>query len=71
MIRKPGAADRYGFLGDQQKMPPFGPDQVSDNDVNMVVRYLRGDYPRPAADSVAVSGPGTPSTPSAPPSKSK
>jgi quinol-cytochrome oxidoreductase complex cytochrome b subunit/mono/diheme cytochrome c family protein len=71
MVRKPGAPDRYGFLGDQQKMPPFGPDQVSDNDVNMVVRFLRGDYPRPAADSVAVSGPGMPSTPTAPPSKAK
>ncbi len=55
MIRKPGAADRYGFLGDQQKMPPFGSDQVSDNDVDMVVRYLRGDYPRPAASPESAS----------------
>ena len=64
MIRKPGAADRYGFLGEKQKMPAFGPEQVSDNDVNMVIRYLRGDYPRPAADSSP--GPGSPATHTAP-----
>ena len=60
MIRKPGAADRYGFLGEKQKMPAFGPEQVSDNDVNMIIRYLRGDYPRPAAASNP--GPGSPAS---------
>jgi ubiquinol-cytochrome c reductase cytochrome b subunit len=48
MVRKPGAADRYGFLGEHQKMPAFGTDQLSENDLNMVIRYLQGDYPRPA-----------------------
>jgi ubiquinol-cytochrome c reductase cytochrome b subunit len=46
MVRKPGAANRYGFLGEHQKMPAFDPDQLSENDLNMVIRYLRGDYPR-------------------------
>jgi ubiquinol-cytochrome c reductase cytochrome b subunit len=46
MIRKPGAADRYGFLEAEQKMPAFGPDQLTANDVEMVIRYLREDYPR-------------------------
>ena len=49
MVRKPGAADRYGFLGEDQKMPPFGTDQVGENDLNMIIRYLRGDYPPPTA----------------------
>ncbi len=57
MIRKPGAADRYGFLAKQQKMPPFGVDQVSDNDVTMIIRYLRGDYPHAAVASVPAVGP--------------
>jgi ubiquinol-cytochrome c reductase cytochrome b subunit len=52
MIRKPGAADRYGYLGDEQKMPPFGSDQVGANDVDMVIRYLKGDYPRQGGVSV-------------------
>jgi ubiquinol-cytochrome c reductase cytochrome b subunit len=60
MVRKPGAADRYGYLGKDQKMPAFGTDQVSDNDVDMVVRYLRGDYPRPATN--ASPGAASPST---------
>jgi ubiquinol-cytochrome c reductase cytochrome b subunit len=49
MVRKPSAADRYGYLEERQKMPPFGLDQVSENDLSMVSRYLRGDYPPPAA----------------------
>src|SRR5262249_20077236 len=55
MIRKPGAADRYGYLGEHQKMPGFGTEQVSENDVNMVIRYLRGDYPHPASPPSAGS----------------
>jgi ubiquinol-cytochrome c reductase cytochrome b subunit len=46
MIRKPGAADRYGFLADDQKMPAFGPDQLTSNDVEMVIRYLKDDFPK-------------------------
>lgn len=58
MVRKPSAADRYGFLGEHQKMPAFGPDQVSENDLNMVIRYLRGDYPRPAQAGTAAAAAG-------------
>jgi hypothetical protein len=29
MIRKPNADDRYGFLEKDQKMPAFGPDQLT------------------------------------------
>jgi hypothetical protein len=47
MIRKPGAADRYGFLEQEQKMPAFGQDQLTPNDLEMVIRYLKGDYARP------------------------
>ena len=28
-------------------MPPFGPEQLTDNDVDMVIRFLRNDYPMP------------------------
>jgi ubiquinol-cytochrome c reductase cytochrome b subunit len=49
MIRKPEAADRYGFIDDKDRMPSFGPGQLTANDVEMVIRYLKGDYPKPAA----------------------
>ena len=42
MIRKPGAADRYGSSAKDQKMPAFGTDQLSENDLSMVIRYLTG-----------------------------
>jgi ubiquinol-cytochrome c reductase cytochrome b subunit len=49
MIRKPGAADRYGFLEQEQKMPAFGADQLTPNDLEMVIRYLKDDYPKGGA----------------------
>jgi ubiquinol-cytochrome c reductase cytochrome b subunit len=48
MTRKPGAADRYGFLDEKDQMPPFGDDQLSANDMEMIVRYLRNDNPKQA-----------------------
>jgi hypothetical protein len=36
-------------------MPPFGPDQLSGHDLEMVVRCLRNDYPRPGATSASGS----------------
>jgi mono/diheme cytochrome c family protein len=60
MVRKPGADDRYGFLGEHQRMPAFGPDQVSDNDLNMVIRYVQGDYPRSATPPAPGSGSAAP-----------
>lgn len=47
MVRKPGASDRYGYLPENQKMPAFGVDQVSENDLSMITRYLRGEYAPP------------------------
>lgn len=44
MIRKPGAPDRYGFLDAKGQMPGFGHDQLTQPDVEMIVRYLRNDY---------------------------
>jgi ubiquinol-cytochrome c reductase cytochrome b subunit len=49
MIRKPGADDRYGFIESKDRMPAFGIDQLSANDLEMIVRYMKDDYPRPAA----------------------
>jgi ubiquinol-cytochrome c reductase cytochrome b subunit len=51
MIRKPGSADKYGFLQPKDQMPAFGHDQMSDNDVDMVIRYMKGDYPRATPES--------------------
>jgi ubiquinol-cytochrome c reductase cytochrome b subunit len=46
MTRKPGAADKYGYLDAKDQMPAFGADQLSANDMEMVIRYLKGDYPK-------------------------
>ena len=45
------AADRYGFLEQEQKMPAFGPDQLAPNDLEMVIRYLKGDYAKPPGNT--------------------
>jgi ubiquinol-cytochrome c reductase cytochrome b subunit len=52
MIRKPRSSDRYGFLDEKQEnqMPAFGPDQVTSSDLDVLVRYLTGDYVKPAAN---------------------
>ncbi len=64
MIRKPSAADRYGFLEEEQKMPAFGSDQLTPNDLEMVIRYLQGDYVKAGASPTAEKSPtGQPSTP--------
>ncbi len=44
MVRKPGAADRYGFLEPKHQMPAFPAEQLTRGDLDMVIRYLRGDY---------------------------
>ncbi len=43
MIKNPNAPACYGFLEAEQKMPAFG-EQLTDNDVTTLVRYLKGDY---------------------------
>ena len=45
MVRRPTAPDLYGYYEAKDHMPPFGPDQMTANDVEMVIRYLRHDYP--------------------------
>jgi ubiquinol-cytochrome c reductase cytochrome b subunit len=55
MIRKPGAPDLYGYLEPKDQMPAFGPDQLTENDVAMVIRYLRNHYPAPSASEHASS----------------
>ncbi len=57
MIRKPDAPDKYGFLEKEQKMPAFNADQLSPNDLQMVIRYLRGDYVKADARSPAEKTP--------------
>ncbi len=49
MVRKPAALDRYGYLEPKHQMPPFAAEQVSSRDLEMVVRFLKGDYLKPAA----------------------
>jgi ubiquinol-cytochrome c reductase cytochrome b subunit len=44
MIHKPGSADLYGFLEAKDQMPPFPRDQLTENDLRMLIRYLQGDY---------------------------
>jgi ubiquinol-cytochrome c reductase cytochrome b subunit len=51
MIRKPGALDMYGFLEEKDQMPAFGTEQLTRNDVEMVIRYLKGEYEKPAPSS--------------------
>jgi ubiquinol-cytochrome c reductase cytochrome b subunit len=46
MVRNPRSSDKYGFLDAkvENQMPAFGPDQITDSDLEAVVRYLKGDY---------------------------
>ena len=55
MIRKPRSSDKYGFLNEKQEnqMPPFGPDQIISSDLDALVRYLKDDYPKPAANATS------------------
>jgi ubiquinol-cytochrome c reductase cytochrome b subunit len=43
MIKKPGAPDLYGYLDENDQMPSFA-GQLTDNDLDTLVRYLRNDY---------------------------
>jgi mono/diheme cytochrome c family protein len=55
MIKKPGSKAYYGFLKEHEQMPAFG-EELSPNDLEMIVRYLRDDYvgapPRPTSARV-------------------
>jgi quinol-cytochrome oxidoreductase complex cytochrome b subunit/mono/diheme cytochrome c family protein len=43
MIRKPGSPERYEFLDKKDQMPAFA-DQLTNNDIETLVRYLKNDY---------------------------
>ena len=45
MIHKPGAPDMYGFLEKKSDQMPSFSDQLTENDVNTIVRFLKNDYP--------------------------
>jgi ubiquinol-cytochrome c reductase cytochrome b subunit len=64
MIRKPGAPDLYQYLDEDKRMPSFA-DQLTDNDVRTVVRFLRNDYPGAPGHAPAPSKPAAPSVASA------
>jgi ubiquinol-cytochrome c reductase cytochrome b subunit len=49
MIRKSSAPDLYGYLEPKDRMPSFA-EQLTDNGVETVVRFLRGDYPGAPGD---------------------
>ena len=42
MIKQPSHASLYGYLKEEQKMPTFET-QVTETDVNMVIRYIKGE----------------------------
>jgi ubiquinol-cytochrome c reductase cytochrome b subunit len=44
MVHKPGATDLYGYLEKKDQMPSFSDEQLTDNDVTMLIRYLKNDY---------------------------
>jgi ubiquinol-cytochrome c reductase cytochrome b subunit len=55
MIRKPRSSDKYGFLDEKQpnQMPAFGTDQLTASDLDVLIRYLKDDYPKPGAQPKA------------------
>ena len=55
MIRSPRSSDKYGFLDEKLpgQMPAFGEDQITSGDVEMLIRYLKGDYAKPAPAAAA------------------
>ncbi len=44
MIHKPGAPDLYGYLEAKDQMPAFTEEQLTRNDVTMLIRFLKNDY---------------------------
>jgi mono/diheme cytochrome c family protein len=52
MVRKPRSSDRYGFLDAalEHQMPAFGPDRLRSADLDVLIRYIKGDYVPPAPE---------------------
>ncbi len=44
MIHKPGSSDLYGYLEKEDQMPAFTRDQLTENDVTTLIRFLKNDY---------------------------
>ena len=55
MIQKPHAPDLYGYLEKADQMPSF--EQITDNDPQSIVRYLRHDYPGAREPAAAAKPP--------------
>ena len=43
LIKAPSSANFYGMLEEEQKMPAFG-SQLTEGDIQTLVRYIKGDY---------------------------
>ena len=43
MIHHPGGASLYGFLEKTDQIPPFSDDQLTENDVNMMIKFIKND----------------------------
>ena len=55
MIHKPGSPDLYGYLEKKDQMPAFTSDQLTENDVTTLIRFLKNDYldaPKPQESRV-------------------
>ncbi len=66
MIKDPNAPAHYGYMEADQKMPAFG-DQLTDDDLTTLVRYLKGQYlAPPAAAPVELKPVGAPKVASKP-----
>lgn len=53
MIRRPNAPDLYGYYEGKDQMPPFGAEQATENDIDMIILYLKNDYPTPSTPGPA------------------
>lgn len=54
LISRPGAPHFFGYLDEDDQMPPFG-DKLTENDMDTIVRFLKGDFlgARPASEEAA------------------
>jgi len=52
MVRNPRSSDKYGFLDEKApgQMPSFGHEQLTESDLDVVIRYLKGDYPETGSE---------------------
>jgi ubiquinol-cytochrome c reductase cytochrome b subunit len=59
MVHRPGAPGLYGFLDAKEQMPPFPADQLPENDLDTIIRYIKGDYRPSPSKASAGEGPAT------------